>query len=135
MQDFDKIQWGKGLTLFDPRLIELQKEYARNLLTHLNPYTGNEYRNEPAIAIVELLNENALYLGFRAPTPYYDEELTRIFNLWLQQKRSSRRAEEAPRTRRRSRRRAHPAPQGTGDRRRSQGALRHRNGLLHRRGE
>ena len=88
VQDFDKIQWGKGLTLFDPRLIELQKEYARNLLTHLNPYTGNEYRNEPAIAIVELLNENALYLGFRAPTPYYDEELTRIFNLWLQQKRS-----------------------------------------------
>jgi len=88
VQDFDKIQWGKGLTLFDPRLIELQKEYARNLLTHLNPYTGNEYRNEPAIAIVELLNENALYLGFRAPTPYYEEELTRIFNLWLQQKRT-----------------------------------------------
>ena len=29
VQDFDKIQWGKGLTLFDPRLIELQKEYAR----------------------------------------------------------------------------------------------------------
>ena len=53
VQDFDKIQWGKGLTLFDPRLIELQKEYAQNLLTHVNPYTGNEYRNEPAIAIVE----------------------------------------------------------------------------------
>ena len=88
VQDFDKIQWAKGLTLFDPRLIELQKEYARNLLTHLNPYTGTEYRNETAIAIVELLNENALYLGFRAPTPYYDEELTRRFNLWLQQKRT-----------------------------------------------
>ena len=29
VQDFDKIQWGKGLTLFDPRLIELQKEYAQ----------------------------------------------------------------------------------------------------------
>jgi hypothetical protein len=88
VQDFDKIQWGKGLTLFDPRLIELQREYAKNLLTHVNPYTKIEYRNEPAIAIVELLNENALYLGFRAPTAYYDEELTRIFNLWLQQNRS-----------------------------------------------
>ncbi len=88
VRDFDKIQWGKGLTLFDPRLIELEKEYAKNLLTHVNPYTGAEYRNESAIAIVELLNENALYLGFRAPTPYYDEELTGIFNLWLQQKRS-----------------------------------------------
>ena len=88
VQDFDKIQWGKGLTLFDPRLIELQKEYAKNLLTHVNPYTKTEYRNEPAIAIVELLNENALYMGFRAPTPYYDEELTRIFNAWLQQNRT-----------------------------------------------
>jgi hypothetical protein len=83
VQDFDKIQWGKGLTLFDPRLIELEKEYARNLLTHVNPYTGNQYRNEPSIAIVEILNENALYLGYRAPTPYYDEELTRVYNTWL----------------------------------------------------
>jgi hypothetical protein len=88
VQDFDKIQWGKGLTLFDARLIELQKEYARNLLTHVNPYTRTEYRNEPAIAIVEILNENALYMGYRAPTPYYDEELTRIYNTWLAEKRS-----------------------------------------------
>lgn len=83
VQDFDKIQWGKGLTLYDSRLIELQKEYAKNLLTHLNPYTKLEYRNDPAIAIVEILNENALYMGFRAPTPFYDEELTSQYNDWL----------------------------------------------------
>jgi hypothetical protein len=85
VQDFDKIQWGKGLTLFDPRLIELEKEYARNLLTHVNPYTGKAYRDEPAIAIVELLNENGIYLGYRAPTPYYDDELTGLYNKWLAQ--------------------------------------------------
>jgi hypothetical protein len=84
VQDYDKIQWAKGLTLYDPRLIELEKEYARRLLTHRNPYTGNEYRNEPAIAIVEILNENGIYTGFRAPTPFYDEELTRQYNEWLQ---------------------------------------------------
>jgi len=83
VRDYDKIQWAKGLTLFDPRLIELQKEYARQLLTHVNPYTQTEYRNEPSIAIVELLNENAIYLGFRAPTPYYDQELTGLYNSWL----------------------------------------------------
>jgi len=83
VQDFDRIQWAKGLTLFDPRLIELEKEYARLLLTHVNPYTGLEYRNDPAIAIVELLNENGLYLGFRAPTPYYSDELTALYNGWL----------------------------------------------------
>lgn len=81
--DHDKVRWAKGLVLFDPRLIELQKDYARQLLTHRNPYTGAEYRHEPAVAIVEILNENALYAGFRAPTPYYDEQLTRLYNAWL----------------------------------------------------
>jgi len=89
VQDFDKIQWGKGLTLFDPRLIELQKEYAKNLLTHVNPYTGVEYRKEPAIAIVEIVNENGIYQGYRAPTPYYDEELTKLYNAWLEKKLSA----------------------------------------------
>lgn len=83
VQDVSRIQWGKGLTLFDPRLIELQKEYAKNLLTHLNPYTRTEYRNEPAVAIVEILNENGIYQGFRAPTPYYETELDQIWNAWL----------------------------------------------------
>ncbi|HEU0006213.1 MAG TPA: hypothetical protein VFS12_09510 [Terriglobia bacterium] len=86
VQDYDKIRWAKGLTLFDPRLIELQKEYARKLLTHSNPYTKAEYRHEPAVAIVELVNENALYAGFRSPTPYYDNALNEIYNTWLQKK-------------------------------------------------
>ena len=88
VRDFDKIEWAKGLTLYDPRLMELEKEYARQLLTHINPYTRTAYRDEPAIAIVEILNENGLYLGFRAPTPYYDDELTALYNAWLRQNRS-----------------------------------------------
>jgi hypothetical protein len=87
VRDFDKIQWAKGLTLYDPRLIELEKEYAQRLLTHVNPYTKTAYRDEPAIAIVEILNENGLYLGFRAPTPYYDDELTALYNAWLERNR------------------------------------------------
>ena len=83
VQDFDKIQWGKGVILYDTRLIELQKEYAKQLLKHLNPYTRTEYRNEPAVAIVEIDNENGIGVGFRAPTPYYEEELTNQYNEWL----------------------------------------------------
>ena len=83
---FDQIQWGKGLALFDTRLIELEKEYAKQLLTHVNPYTKTEYRNEPAIAIVEILNENALYLGFSSRVPFYEEELTKLYNDWLHNK-------------------------------------------------
>ena len=30
----------KGADQFDPRIIELEKEYARDLLSHVNPYTG-----------------------------------------------------------------------------------------------
>jgi hypothetical protein len=89
VEDFDKIRWAKGLALFDPRLIELQKDYAHKLLTHVNPYTRLEYRKDPVIAIVEIVNENGVGIGFKAPTPYYDRELTMLYNSWLSQNRSS----------------------------------------------
>jgi hypothetical protein len=88
VKDADKIRWAKGLTLYDPRLIELQKEYAKQLLTHFNPYTKTEYRNEPAVVTIEMVNENALYVGFRAPTPAYDKDLLDLYNAWLRQNRS-----------------------------------------------
>ncbi len=60
VKDTAQLGFGKAVTLFDPRIIELQKEFAHAYLTHKNPYTGNEYRNEPAVALVELVNENSL---------------------------------------------------------------------------
>ena len=86
--DFDRIRWAKGMTLYDPRLVALQKEYAQMLLTHVNPYTGTAYRDEPAVAIVEILNENGVWVGFSA-TPYYDAELTALYNEWLAKNLSS----------------------------------------------
>ncbi len=91
---YNQIQWGKGMTLFDMRLIELEKEYAKNLLTHVNPYTGTEYRNEPAIAIVEILNENGIGIGFTSRVPFYDEELTDQYNAWLKQRYSAEQLQE-----------------------------------------
>lgn len=82
--DADKIgQGAKGISLFDSKLIELQKEYARQLLTHYNPYTKHAYRDDPGVAIVEINNENAIGVGFRGPSPYYDRELDALYNLWL----------------------------------------------------
>jgi hypothetical protein len=84
VRDYQKIREGaKGISLYDPRLIELQKEYAKQLLTHYNPYTKIEYRNDPAVAMVEINNENALWVGSHGPTPYYDRELTELYNAWL----------------------------------------------------
>lgn len=84
VHDADRLREGaKGTSLYDSRLIELQKEYANQLLTHLNPYTKSEYRNDPAVAIVEINNENALWVGSRGPTPYYTNELAGLYNEWL----------------------------------------------------
>ncbi len=95
----------KAATLFDDRLIMLQKEYARQLLTHRNPYTGNRYVDEPALLIVEIVNENSLVEAWftdrttgenptRNPStwagipPYYAHELTVKYNAWLAENRS-----------------------------------------------
>ncbi len=53
--------YGKGVTIFDPQLRELQKEYARQLLAHVNPYTGLALVNDAVMAMVEITNENLLY--------------------------------------------------------------------------
>jgi hypothetical protein len=90
----------KAVTLFDDRIIKLEKEYAMQLLTHVNPYTGNEYRNEPALAFIEIVNENSLieaWFGNRLTgtqqttqtstwsdiPAFYADELTKKYNSWL----------------------------------------------------
>jgi hypothetical protein len=73
----------KGTSIFDARMIELEKEYAKQLLDHLNPYTKKKYSGDPGVAIVEINNENAIDVGFRAPSPFYKEELTTLYNQWL----------------------------------------------------
>jgi hypothetical protein len=76
-------QGAKGTSLFDRRLIELQKEYAQQLLGHRNPYTGLAYTQDPAVALVEINNENAINIGYRPPSTFYGNELTDLYNKWL----------------------------------------------------
>lgn len=97
---YNYLGYAKGVTLFDDHLFELQKEFARQLLTHKNPYTENEYRNEPALAFLEIVNENSLVeawtrgrlLGNFNSTKtttwidipaYYADELTDKYNVWI----------------------------------------------------
>ncbi|OGS17744.1 MAG: hypothetical protein A2219_05760 [Elusimicrobia bacterium RIFOXYA2_FULL_50_26] len=88
----------KAVSVFDDRIITLQKDYAQKLLSHVNPYTGLSYADDPAIATVEINNENNLLreweLGrlFGKPnsdgtlTPYYLNELDQKWNRWLSAK-------------------------------------------------
>jgi hypothetical protein len=84
VQDANTLHQGaKGTSLYDKRLIELQKEYASQLLDHLNPYTNRKYTADPAIALVEINNEDAIDIGYSAPSPFYLHELNGLYNDWL----------------------------------------------------
>ena len=58
----------RGANFIDPKLRAFEKEYARDLLTAKNPYTGLSLAEDPAMALVEISNENgmlALYYSDR----------------------------------------------------------------------
>lgn len=84
-------KYDKGVDNFEPRMIEYQKQYARELLTHVNPYTGNAYVAEPCVVMVELNNENSAlrYAMERKlddlPEPYAGE-LRDLWHDWLTEK-------------------------------------------------
>lgn len=90
VQDANTLHQGaKGTSLYDQRLIELQKEYARELLDHLNSYTNRKYTDDPAVALIEINNEDAIDIGYHAPSPFYLHELTGLYNDWLAKHRTS----------------------------------------------
>ena len=86
-----KFGFDKRVDEFDPRMRTLQKNYARDLLTHVNPYTGLAYTADPAIAVVEINNENSLvgdpwaeYGGDLSDLPLpFKSELAAQWNAWL----------------------------------------------------
>ncbi len=82
-------QYFKGVDQFFPAMIESQKEFARALLTHVNPYTGKAYYEEPAVAFVEINNENSLIGqwwqgGLDALPEPYSGELQGRWSRWLE---------------------------------------------------
>jgi len=104
--DSAEVRLWKGFTYIGDRLIELQKDYAKRLLAHYNPYTKTEYRHEPAIATVEIVNENSIYefwmrnwlRGELVPggprnqldfTPFYARQLDEMYQKWLAKNRTA----------------------------------------------
>ncbi len=87
--DADKLpEMGKVTAYFDPQFIALQKDYARQLLTHRNPYTGQKWADDPVVALVELNNEDSLvgeaWSGkLQALPPHYRDILSGGWNHFL----------------------------------------------------
>lgn len=72
---------GRPYTNYDPRLIELQKKYSYDLWTHVNPYTGLAYKDDPVIALMEVANENDLLSRSLALEPYRSR-LETMYRSW-----------------------------------------------------
>jgi hypothetical protein len=76
--------------VFDARLIELQKEYARKLMRdHVNPYTGLAYADDPAIVMLEIYDESGLFMRrgvWRTMPEPYATHFKKLWNDLLQAK-------------------------------------------------
>ncbi len=82
-------RYGKALDNFYRPYIEMQKDYARALLAHHNPYTGRTYTDDPAVLCVEINNENSLTTTdwndlADLPDPW-GADLRGQWNAWLKQ--------------------------------------------------
>ena len=89
----------KYVTLFNQKIIDLQKDFAQKTIGHVNPYTNLSYADDPAMATLELTNENSMFngwLGWQGDFifgdvtggigPFYSNELDTMFNKWLAKK-------------------------------------------------
>lgn len=88
-KEIGQFNFGKTIDQFYPPYIEMQKNYAKKLLTHLNPYTGKTYAEEPCVAFVEVNNENSLLSNWDLLPGLNREhkaELIKQWKTWLNSK-------------------------------------------------
>jgi hypothetical protein len=96
--DYKNVERGAKICgFFDRRIIDLQKEYAKELLTHKNPYTKKRYIDDPGILSVKLINEAMLFYVSTMfnLSPHYVAKLDSLWNAWLVKQYGSRDALDA----------------------------------------
>ena len=76
--------------MYDPRMIELQKEFYEKFWNHLNPYTGLKHKDDPVFVMCHIINENDTFINHDARRwynriPYYDDMFRDMFNEWLKE--------------------------------------------------
>jgi hypothetical protein len=79
-----------GLVNFAEDLQDLHIELITNMLNHKNPYTGLRYADDPALAFVELQNEDNIFFATTSSMldkcPTYKQLLIDKFTKWLRGK-------------------------------------------------
>lgn len=81
----------KGVDYFDDRLAQRNRDFARLLLSHVNPYTTRAYKDEPGVCAIEVDNESSLlslWLDGKSDNlpPTYAEALRSGWNDWAREK-------------------------------------------------
>jgi len=75
----------RGHAIFVERLIILQQELIQRLFTRVNPYTGLAMKDDPAIAILNINNENdCLYGGVDWTLEPYATEMKQRYVKWAE---------------------------------------------------
>ncbi|QNN24281.1 hypothetical protein HED60_19045 [Planctomycetales bacterium ZRK34] len=89
-KSIEQVDWKslKSIGMFYQPVRDLQKEYARDLLTHRNPETGLTYVEDPAVAMVEIANETGLlhdWFGGKIDElpEHFRNDIQRQWNAWL----------------------------------------------------
>ena len=82
------LSYDKIVGVFTPKLIDAQRKYARDLLTHTNKYRKAAYAADPAVAFVEITNEDSFFMWggdakVRNLPAFYAKILARQYNSWL----------------------------------------------------
>jgi hypothetical protein len=79
----------KPYAFFDPKLISLQKEFARQILLTPNPFTKKAPIADPSVAVIELANEHGLFMKGdiwrKMPAPY-DKQFQGLWNDYLRKR-------------------------------------------------
>jgi hypothetical protein len=75
-----------ALLYFEPRMQEIYRGWARALLTRKNPYTGVPLGKDPAVAIVEIINEDSFFFWTFTKEnvpPTHWQRLETMYGAWL----------------------------------------------------
>lgn len=76
----------EGAQIFIQEYMDKIDRYWKDLLGHKNPHTGLRYADDPAIASVEIINEDSIFWRGCDPnllSAYYSMELHERWNNWL----------------------------------------------------
>ncbi len=85
-----RLKTGGAAIFLSPELQDMQIKQTINLLKHKNPYTGMTYAKDPAIMLVELVNEeSALFgglMGHMQKRPTMRKMAGKLFTEWVLKK-------------------------------------------------